>query len=333
MGRLQFLKPSRQHLSNRRFDLFLAGFYSFPMTLWRIRHLVRSFQPDVLNVHFPDAQIPFVLALRESFDFRFVVSLHGHEVLRHFVFDPEERLGSLREDARVDALRAILTAADAVTACSNYLLEHAVMIDASVESKGQAIYNGIDLTRFENAPAYQHPRPYFLAYGRLTQKKGFDLLIKAFAELTDACRGYDLVIAGEGESGPDLERLVNDLGLENRVIFYGRASQPEVVSLLNGAEFVVVPSRREPFGIVALEAMAAGKLLLSTRVGGLPEFVKGEANQLVPPTVEGLAQGLRIFLNRYEKGSLDGKQNRLRAEGYSWDRCVHQYVSVYEHYT
>src|ERR1051326_9008917 len=76
-----FLKPQLQRLI-RRPDLFLASLYFNPSTLLKFARLVRRFRPDVINVHFPDSQIPFVLWLRRRFSFRLGVSLVGGEIGR-----------------------------------------------------------------------------------------------------------------------------------------------------------------------------------------------------------------------------------------------------------
>src|SRR5207249_704317 len=111
-------------------------------------------------------------------------------------------------------------------------------------------------------------------------QKGFDMLLEAFAGLADRYE-VDLVLAGEGEDREVLSALIEKFQLKERVVLYGRASSEEVVALLNGCEFCAVPSRFEPFGITALEAIAAGKPVLAMRVGGIPEFLKGPGHLLV----------------------------------------------------
>src|SRR5690349_24171136 len=72
--RLLLISPTIDSLQRRRPDQFLASLYCYPRSLWRLRDLMRSFRPDVVNVHFPDHQIRFVLALLSRFSFRLVVS-------------------------------------------------------------------------------------------------------------------------------------------------------------------------------------------------------------------------------------------------------------------
>jgi glycosyltransferase involved in cell wall biosynthesis len=295
--------------------------------------LVRSFRPDVVNVHFPDAQIPFVLWLRRRWDFRLVVSLHGNDV--------EQAVpGTLRPSSgprkgRSLPVGAILREADAVTACSRYLLDRAVQLEPAVAGKGHAIPNGISPERFQAATRTLHSRPYLLAYGRLTPVKGFDLLLDAFARLAPRFPAVDLLLAGEGPERAALEVQAERMGVARQVRFYGRAQPDEVVALLNGALFVAVPSRSEAFGITALEALAAGKPVLATRVGGLPELLPaaggataGGSLRLVEATAEGLAQGLQQWLGPGGLPRVARESGRSIRDQYSWGQIARRYEEV-----
>jgi glycosyltransferase involved in cell wall biosynthesis len=337
-----FLRPCLEYLRNRRPDLWLASLYCYPATLCYARRLVDSFRPDVVNVHFPDAQIPFVLRIKRDRNFRLIVSLHGHEILRWFQAaggPGEESLKSAAPGNRArQQLVTVLKEADAVTACSRYLLDKAIELEPGVAAKGHVIYNGIDPERFEDKTAFAHPRPYVLAYGRLTYVKGFDLLLRAFARVASNHPGIDLVIAGDGEQRVALGRAADDPELAGRVFFTGRASPVEVVRLLNGCLFVVVPSRREPFGITALEALAAGKPVLATRVGGLPEFLgdgagldTGARTMLVEPTVEGLSEGLRRWLALRHEIESRQEPNRTWLSCHTWAGVAGRYLQIYGH--
>ena len=99
-----------------------------------------------------------------------------------------------------------------------------------------------------------------------------------------------------GPNGRRLERLADDLGLADRVRFLGATDRTADVSLFRGAEAFVLPSRHEPFGIVNLEAMAAGVPIVATAVGGVPEFVVDrETGLLVQPDD---ARATRELMNR-----------------------------------
>jgi glycosyltransferase involved in cell wall biosynthesis len=326
-----FLSPCWAHIRGRRPDLLLASLYYYPSGLARLRRLMRALQPDAVNVHFPDAQIPFVLALRRRFRFRLIVSLHGDDVMR---YGP----GSVGlEYSAPTRLRALLREADAVTACSPSLLDEAMRLEQTVARKGTAIFNGIDPARFQDKEVRRHPRPYVLALGRLTYKKGFDLLLEAFRQASLA-HSTDLILAGDGEERQALEAQARRLGVAERIHFHGRASPCEVVRLLNGCLFLVVPSRVEPFGIVALEGLAAGKLVLATDVGGMGQFLGqlvsskpglGAGITRVEPTADGLARGLRERLATVDTSKpMAEAMSRFVLDEYSWARVAERYQRV-----
>jgi glycosyltransferase involved in cell wall biosynthesis len=231
-----------------------------------------------------------------------VVSLHGDDVER---FSNGAQPNGWRGD--LPALRAILKSADAVTAVSRDLLDKAKQVEPQIANKSHVIHNGIDLIRFTETARHDHPRPYWLALGRFVHKKGFDLLIEAFSRY-DTEHRPDLIIAGSGEERGALQEQVERLGLNEKIHFFGPASDVEVVKLMNGSIGVVVPSRHEPFGIVALEACAAGKPVVATKTGGLQELARRLSNSagengrksilLVEPTAAGLADGLQMMLRQ-----------------------------------
>ena len=325
--RLHFLRPRIQDIRRRRPDLFIASLYFHPATQFELDRIVQSFRPDVINVHYPDVQLPYVLKLRKRFAFRLVVSLHGYDIERYSQPDGVDH-------SERDSLRALLRHSSAVTGCSRHLLNQAAKLESSVSNKARVVPNGIDPRRFEDKSRYSHPRPYVLAIGRLTHAKGFDLLLEAFSRAIarSGRRGdeTDLIIAGDGELRDLLELKARELGLNGKVHFFGEAKADEIVRLLNGSLFVVVPSRQEAFGLVALEAMAAGKAVLATRVGGLQELVGASHNKLVEPSVAGITSGLAQWLDAREELTSVGNENRKIAARYTWTRTAEGYLNAYE---
>lgn len=354
--RCLFLSPHR-YIRSRRPDLFLAGLYYLPKTMWYLHQFTRKFRPDVVNVHFPDEQIPFVRSLRRRHKFRLVVSLHGHDIERWFE-SPNSGFLVSRADTEVSefpelcSLRKILRDADGITACSQYLLNCATRLEPEAANKGHVIHNGVDTERFRNTTQYHHDRPYLLAFGRLTHKKGFDLLLEAFAKLAGSESNVDLVLAGEGEEREPLETHAEALGLKGRVRFFGRANPDQVAQLLSGCLFALVPSRSEPFGIVALEILAAGKPLVATNVGGIPEILTSlspdhrSANSTRPahasgpretvppyallanPTAEDLATAMRKCLHRVDELTCLSHLGRSDLARFAWSRVVDKYLHV-----
>jgi glycosyltransferase involved in cell wall biosynthesis len=169
-----------------------------------------------------------------------------------------------------------------------------------------------------------------LGVGRFTYRKGFDLLVSAFIRIADSFPDLNLVLLGEGEMRQSLEDLMAETGLRDRVSMEGWVSPAEVSHLMRASLFVVVPSRQEGFGMTALEAMAAGKAVVATKVGALPEILADQSNPLVAATVEDLAKGMVDLLEDFQKREAVGRRNQERAADYSWQKIINRYLNVYQ---
>jgi glycosyltransferase involved in cell wall biosynthesis len=160
--------------------------------------------------------------------------------------------------------RLALAGANQLIACSN-----AVRLDSS--SEAIVIGNPYNNALFRTIEGL--PRRRVIAFlGRLVSDKGADLLLRAFANLQPS--GWRLSVIGDGPERPALQRLCIELGINNRVDFYGALQGEALVRVLNHHEILVIPSRwREPFGVVALEGLACGCVVLASDGGGLPDAV------------------------------------------------------------
>lgn len=125
-------------------------------------------------------------------------------------------------------------------------------------------------------------RDGLLFVGRLVSEKGADLAIEALHELRRSGINRTLTICGDGPERTILEKKVYQCGLDDAVTFNGWTSPETLARLYRKAEVAVIPSRDEPFGIVALEAIASGCPVVASNVGGLPEAV-GDCGLVVKP--------------------------------------------------
>jgi glycosyltransferase involved in cell wall biosynthesis len=133
--------------------------------------------------------------------------------------------------------------------------------------------------------------------GRLVSDKGIGILLAALTLLKERGRRPSLTVVGDGPERKRLEALVCDSGMDHQVHFAGVRRGRDLATLLNRHKIMVVPSQwREPFGIVALEGIACGCVVVGTQGGGLPEAI-GPCGMTVPNgDVEALAQALAQLL-------------------------------------
>jgi glycosyltransferase involved in cell wall biosynthesis len=141
------------------------------------------------------------------------------------------------------------------------------VLDAGTPGERVAVMQvGIDVDAVRAAAAVGRPvsedGTYIVAMGRLSAEKGFDVLVRAFANAAPDMDGWSLVVVGDGPDRDQLHTLANDLGIANRVRLTGYLPQPQAV--LAGGSLFVLSSRREAWGLVLLEALAHGMPIVAT---------------------------------------------------------------------
>jgi glycosyltransferase involved in cell wall biosynthesis len=228
----------------------------------------RRFRPDVVYAHFLVPTGLIALAGRAPL----VVTAHGRDV---------RNIGSI-PGARA-ATRAVVRRAAAVIAVSDYLRRELEAKVPEARGKTEVVSSGVDLDRFRVEPAPDGEALRFLCLGALTERKNVVRLARAFARLGEGT----LTFVGDGPLRSELEGLP-------RIELAGALPYDEVPARIAAARVVCQPSLIEPFGQALLEAMACGRPVVATRIGGPPEFVPPEAGVLVDPADEqALALALR----------------------------------------
>jgi rhamnosyl/mannosyltransferase len=195
---------------------------------------------------------------------------------------------------------------------------------------------GIDLTQFEYADPVavreirrQHGERLVLSVGRLVYYKGFEYLIRAMTRVDGT-----LLIVGEGPLRGDLEQLTRELGVTAKVKFLGGV--PDVIPYYHASDLFALASiaRSEAFGIVQIEAMAAGLPVVNTKLDSGVPFVSvhGQTGFTVPPRDPvALAEAINRLLDDSELRQAYGRAARIRAEQeFSLDTMVHRTLSLYK---
>ena len=234
----------------------------------RARAAGREFQPDVVYAHF---LVPSGLIATFASPAPLVVTAHGRDV---------RNVGSIPGVAA--GTRLVVRRAAAVVAVSDYLRRELEAKVPEARGKTHVLDSGVDLERFAPRPAPDGPTRY-LCLGALTGRKNVLRLADAFARMGEGT----LTFVGDG---PLRARLEGRPG----VVVAGRVSHDEVPARIAAAHVVCQPSLIEPFGQALLEAMATGRSVVATTIGGPPEFVPPEAGVLVDPADEdALVEALR----------------------------------------
>jgi len=255
---------------------------------------------------------------------------HGREAA-----DPEGRNQRRRQVRRI--LSPFVTEFVTVSRDLGRWLVEQVRVPAR---KVRTIYNGVDTGRFApgDRSAARHalgiPEDWAVAgtVGRLDPVKDQTGLIRAFAQTPNTGKSV-LVIVGDGPSRPQLEAVVKELGLGDRVRLLGERN--DVPLILRGLDVFVLPSIGEGISNAILEAMATGLAVIATRVGGNVELVReGITGRLIEPRrPEALAGALTAYLGEPARAREHGAAGRDRAVGeFGLERMFAAYETLYRQY-
>lgn len=279
----------------------------------------RDFAPDVVNLHFSDATIFFYARSAAA---------HPAPMAMTFHVSPPRVL----EDKR-GAMWESLGGAARVTACSQATLDDVLALMPEKREAASVLYNGVEPPPGQPGPPSFDP-PVVATAGRLIREKGFDVLVAAMPALRERVPGARLRIAGDGPELDPLRAQVERLGLGDCVELPGWVAPDEIHTLFEGASLVAVPSRwREPFCIVALQAMLAARAVVASDVGGVPEVVAaGETGELVPMEDPGaLAAAIAARLAEPAETARMGERGRERALArFTMERSVNEFERLYE---
>ena len=233
------------------------------------RAAARRHRPDVVYAH---VLVPAGLIASLATDAPLVVTAHGQDV---------RNIGSIR-GVRT-ATRRVVRRAAAVVAVSDYLRRELEARLPEARGKTEVVDCGVDLERFRPEPRTPAAGPAFVCVGSLDARKNVLRLARAFEGLGEGT----LTFVGDGPLRAQLEGRPG-------IVLAGRVPHDEIPQWIARADVVCGPSLVEPFGEALLEALACGRPVVATRIGGPPEFVPPGAGVLVDPTdEEALTDALR----------------------------------------
>jgi D-inositol-3-phosphate glycosyltransferase len=294
----------------------------------------RAEPPDIVHAHFWMSGRAAATAARHL-DLPLVQTFHalGCVKRRH------QGSADTSPDARIPAERLLTRRVDRVVAtCEDELFELIRM--GAPRGRVSIVPCGVDTADFSpgGATLPRGDRPRLVSIGRLVRRKGVDEVVAALAAVPDA----ELLVAGgpaaTADATPDpdtarLRALAERHGVTDRVRFLGAVPRAQVPSLLRSADAVVCAPWYEPFGIVALEAMACERAVVATAVGGMQDtVVHGVTGLHVPPRSPGaLAAALRDLLATPGLPAEFGRAGRARVMArYTWTRVAAATERVYE---
>ncbi len=206
--------------------------------------------------------------------------------------------------------------------------------------KIDVIYNGVSPKKFDNkidAGAIKEKYginplcPVILFVGRMSYQKGPDLLVEAIPEVLSNYNAH-FIFAGSGDMLNSIKGRIWQLGIWDNVTTLGYVSDDELIKLFQACDVVCIPSRNEPFGIIALEAWAAGKPVVAADVGGLHEFIENFKTgiKVYYENPGSIAWGIKYLIGDPEKVRQMGENCKIEVKKFDWNEIMKKTVGIYK---
>ncbi len=329
----------------------MRAWYKFcPLVpILRISSIVSQEKPDVLHVQGSSLGYGLLYSLfMAPRRLPKVVTVHGHPVEEGIVFGWARR-GSFRHRMMVWCERKIPSRFDAIVTVTEGLKSDLKRRYPSYSSADiRVIPNGVDPTLFTPQTAASDLPELGLRHAphgltivcakAITTFNGQEVLIRSFKHVVERVPASRLILAGDGPESPRLRQIADELGILRNVHFMGQVPNSLMPRLISLSNVVVLPSRRvdnieEGSSLAVLEAMASGRPVITSRIGGsIDTIVDGKTGILVPENdPESLAKAIlevHAHPGRAEEMARQAREYVVKER--TWDCIASRYLSVYE---
>lgn len=297
-----------------------------------------GWRPDVVHGH--DWRMGWAAdALSSIFDVPFMLTMHGTERVRHGGQLPTGTPSDINSIEWWLAFQA-----DRLVSPTKFMVDQLITGFELPPEQVARVPNGINPDLWKPIPGEHHGRgsrgetgnerqQLVLSWGRVQFEKGFQVLARSMATVRARIPGVECTIAGRGSYQPELQAQIDVEGVSDIVRIAGFVDDAELRALTQRAGCVVIPSLYEPFGLVALEALAAGAPLIVARTGGLAELIEGTDAGLTfePGRPDDLAECIeRVLTDPLLAAELTRNARQLIERDYSWHAIAGSTARVYE---
>jgi glycosyltransferase involved in cell wall biosynthesis len=237
--------------------------------------------------------------------------------------------------------RRCINSADKIIAVSNFTKNQIINTYNLDSSKVCVVYNGIDLERYNYSEEMINDtkkhlnldgKPVILFVGRINDpRKGLKFLLFSLQKIITR---FDLmlVVVGKGDQ-EELKNFSKSLGIYDNVLFAGFVDDSDLKKYYSACDVYVCPSRLEGFGLTILEAMAAGKPIVGTKVGAIPELIKNGVNGVLVDSedINSMSHAICSLLQDKVKANYIGRENlNFVRDNFNWKKCTKDIVNIYD---
>jgi len=296
-----------------------------------IKELRGKYSYDLINAHvaLPDGYAGMLIKERLN-KVPLLVTVHGIDLYHTIDHNP----GCRR------AVERVFRSADQVIMVSNKLKQLALKNFGQLENI-KVIGNGVDLFAVESlarkpvnsSGVKKANEPIMITVAELIERKKIDLTLMALSKVSKRFPELRYIIVGDGPEKGKLKDLSGRLGLMERVEFRGKIVHGEVIDLMKEADLFVLPSLREAFGVVYIEAMACGKPVIACRGEGIEDVIEDGVNGILvePNDVDDLVKKIELLLSDRKRAEQIGQAGRkLVLENYTWAENARKTIALYK---
>lgn len=300
------------------------------LDIWRI---IKKKSPEIVHTHSSKAGLLGRLAAKLARIPIVVHTPHGHVFFGYF--------GSFKTKIFIILERFVSRITDKIIALTNEEKKDYIKFRIANEDKFDVIYSGIELDKFKELSEDKKqnfvkelgiPEKSLIigTVGRLVPVKGHEFLIKAAKYIISKYPEAFFVFTGDGPLEQNLKRQALELGINNNIIFLGwRSDAAKIISVY---DIFALPSLNEGMGRVLAEAMALGKPIVGSNVGGIPDLVTHGKNGFLVPVrnSEKLAKYIRILIKNKEQREKMGQVGKEMVKNFSKEKMVEKIANLYE---
>lgn len=279
---------------------------------WKSRGLVAEKDYDLVHAWFgfPCGLMAMILGKP------YIVSLRGSDVPGY-----NERF-SIQYRFLTPLIKIIWRNAEKVVANSSGLKE---LARETMEISFDVIPNGVDTEKFRTSDSETGEVLHLLCVARLTSRKRIRDIIESIKDLEKV----DLTLVGEGPEEEELNKLVSDLDIEDRVEFRGYVPHEKLPEIYNRSDIFILPSLKEGMSNTILEAMASGLPIITTDTGGTEELIKDNGIIVDKKRPESIKNAIKYYQEDETRIRTQGEKSRQIAVDMSWENVAGEYMDIY----
>ena len=295
------------------------GFLTYIAIKGIIKKLLKARKIDILHAHMLEQEGYAGYLIKKKYHIHTVVTTHGTDCFRYFEPYPE------------NYLRQTVLGVDIVIAVSNQLKTE---IESKISNANiETIYNGtsVNINDISENNLHNKMKYSIISVGTFFKRKNFDLTIKSFKIINSIFQESRLTIVGEGPEYDNLKTLVKELNLTDKVFFTGRILNEKVIELMKKHEIFLMPSEKEGFGIVYLEAMQCGCIPISLKEAGISDLITDDWNGILlnKPNVNEIVNRITSL---FKVNNITEIRNNCfnSAKKYTWKKNAREYITLFE---